>query len=108
MVCNRNWKITNMFDKKIYKAFLKSWWVVTFILLCTILYEQGMHRRDVQFQLLQEQLTTLQLEKQQSIHKQQNLEMQINSQSDLAWIELALMKGLGVIPEDYQKIYFEN
>jgi hypothetical protein len=32
--------------------------------------------------------------------------LQINSQSDLAWIELTLMKGLGVAPEDSQKVYF--
>lgn len=35
-----------------------------------------------------------------------DLEMQITSQSDRAWIELLLMKKLGLVPEGYQKITF--
>lgn len=97
-----------MNEKKFYSFLLKYWWVICFLLLSVILYEQALQRKDAQFQLLYEQLTHLQLKKKEVLETQQNLELQINSQSDIAWIELTLMKVLGLTPEDYQKIYFEN
>lgn len=87
---------------------MRSWWVIAFILFCTILYERGLHKRDAQFQQLNAQLAALLIEKEQVLAKQEVLQRHVNSQSDLAWIELTLMKGLGVCPEDYQKVYFEE
>lgn len=48
----------------------------------------------------------MQNEKQKALQKQQDLKWQINSQSDLAWIELTLMKGLGLVPEGKKKVFF--
>jgi hypothetical protein len=95
-----------MMQKILKIVFVQSWWVIAFLLLCAILYERGMQKREAQFQQLREQLGVLQIEKQKAMLQQQNLQMHINSQSDLAWVELALMKGLGVCPEDQQKVYF--
>ncbi len=86
--------------------FIRSWWVIAFIFACVILYEHGLKTREQLYQQLNEQLVKLQHEKQQALKQQVNLQLQINSQSDLAWIELTLMKGLGLVPEDQQKIYF--
>ena len=88
------------------QLFIRSWWVIAFIFACVILYEQGLKTREQLYQQLNEQLMKLQLEKQRALKQQENLELQINSQSDLAWIELTLMKGLGLVPEDQQKIFF--
>lgn len=38
---------------------------------------------------------------------QEDLLLQINSQSDPAWVELILMKGLGLVPEGQTKAVFE-
>lgn len=86
--------------------FVRSWWVLAFMLLCAILYEQGLKAREVHFHQLSGQLQSLQREKQAVLELQESLQLQINSQSDLAWIELTLMKGLGLVPEDQQKVYF--
>lgn len=90
----------------IKSAIIKSWWVIAFILIGSALYEKAIQKRESQFIQLQEQLAFLQEEKLIAINRHQNLQLQTNSQSDLAWIELALMKGLGVTPEDQQKVYF--
>lgn len=90
----------------IFRLFIHSWWVCAFTLLCGILYEQGLEKREVHYQQLTKQLTLLQSEKHLALKKQENLKRQINSQSDLDWIELTLMKGLGLCPEDQQKVYF--
>lgn len=70
------------------------------------MYEQGLKERDLIYQQLTQKLTDLKQEKQTALHLQQNLQLQVNSQSDLAWIELTLMKGLGLVPEGQQKVYF--
>ncbi|MFI5343984.1 MAG: hypothetical protein ACHQUC_07170 [Chlamydiales bacterium] len=88
------------------QLFIRSWWVIAFILACAILYEQGLKEREGHYQLLKEQLISLQLEKQKSLKLQQNLQLQINSQSDMDWLELTLMKGLGLVPDNQQKVYF--
>ena len=88
------------------KFLFRSWWVIAFMLLCIMLYEHGLKQRDALYQQLTEQSAQLQQEKQRALQQQQDLQLQINSQSDLAWIELTLIKGLGLIPEGYQKIYF--
>lgn len=88
------------------QLFFRSWWVIIFLLLCAILYEQGIKETNRHYQQLNEQQIALQIEKQKALEKQQDLKCQINSQSDLAWIELTLMKGLGLVPEGEQKVYF--
>jgi hypothetical protein len=88
------------------KELIDSWWVIAFFLLCGILYERALAEQELTYQKLAKQLTQLQEEKMQALKTQENLHRQINSQSDTAWIELTLMKKLGLCPEDYQKVYF--
>lgn len=97
-----------MTNKKFYTSILNNAWLIAFILLCGILYENGMDSKKNQFQQLQTQLADLHQEKELASLEQQNLLKQINSQSDPAWIELVLIKGLGLSPEDSQKFYFEK
>lgn len=90
----------------LYRIFVRSWWVIAFVLICTVIYEQGLKDREMLYQQLTQKLAALQQEKQEVLQQQQNLQLQINSQSDLAWIELTLMKGLGLVPDGHQKVYF--
>ncbi len=73
-----------------------------------MLYEQGMRERNRHYAYLAEQLSALELKKKQSIALQESLLLQINSQSDPAWVELTLMKGLGLVPEGQTKAYFNQ
>lgn len=85
---------------------IRSWWVIAFVIACTIIYEQGLKNREDLYLQLTEQCLSLQKEKQAALEHQQNLQLQINSQSDVAWVELTLMKGLGLVPEGQKKVYF--
>lgn len=85
---------------------MRSWWVVLFILGCYICYEQGLRKREADFVKLQQHFQDLQQEKVLAIRQQENLLMQINSQSDPDWVELTLMKGLGLVPEGQTKVLF--
>lgn len=87
---------------------IKGWWVVLFILTCYMFYEQGLKKRDLDFDKLHLQLVDLQHQKKEALSLREDLILQVNSQSDPAWVELVLMKGLGVIPEGQTKVYFTN
>lgn len=91
---------------KFYMFIFRNVWIFAFILICGILFENGMRNKKKQFQQMQDQLKALDNEKKLVTLEQQNLLNQINSQSDPAWIELVLIKGLGVSPEESQKFYF--
>lgn len=87
---------------------IKGCWVVLFILTCYMFYEQGLKKRDLDFDKLHLQLVDLQHQKKEALSLREDLILQVNSQSDPAWVELVLMKGLGVIPEGQTKVYFTN
>lgn len=90
----------------IKRQFFDCWWVYLFALLCFICYEQGGKARNVQFQILSQQLKLLQQDKVAALARQEELTSKLASQSDDEWIELLLIKELGVVPEGQQKVYF--
>lgn len=92
--------------KMIEEVAIQSWWVILFLVLCYMIYEQGMKKRNAEFAKLYEQFKQLQRDKQQSIVTQKELLLKINSESDPAWMELTLMKGLGLVPEGQTKVLF--
>lgn len=90
------------------EMFIRSWWVILFILGCYLSYEQGLQKKDRDFAKLQWQYTELQKKKKMLLSLQENFRRELNSQNDPAWIELVLMKELGVVPEGQTKVLFTN
>jgi len=95
---------------KIYRTFettiINSWWVIFFMLGCYLCYEQGLRQRDRDYSKLYTQFQELEKEKKLASTLQAHLLLQINSQSDPDWIELTLMKGLGLVAEGQTKVIF--
>lgn len=92
--------------KALERIFFKSWWLLLFVLGCYMLYEQGMRTRDINYENLFRQWHALQNEKISALAVQEDLLLKINSQSDPAYVELTLMKGLGLVPEGQIKVLF--
>ena len=84
----------------------QSWWVVLFLACGSVFYFHGMWKKDVAHQELQTKLKGLEREKQEAAEKKQELTLQIQSQDDPAFVEMTLMKGLGLVPEGQVKVYF--
>lgn len=84
----------------------KSWWVVLFGLICFAAYERGAGQKSKDYSQLQNQLLELQDEYARQVKVQEDLHLQINSQSDPDWLELVLMRGLGLVPEKQTKVFF--
>jgi hypothetical protein len=91
-----------------FKEIIRSWWVVLFILFCAIWYERSIRPIIENKNELTQKLFELQKEKLSLQQLKEELELRINSQNDLEWIELTLMKNLGLVPEGQYKIYIEK
>lgn len=87
-------------------AFFQYGWVLLCMLGCCFMYLHAMKKKKQVVEVLQCQLYALQSEKQLLLEEKEDLKLQINSQKDPAWIELTLMKGLGLVPEGQLKVYF--
>lgn len=102
-------KTTFLMKVKIVENFLlKSWWLFIFLIGCYLFYEQGLRRRADDFSRLQRQYLDLQNEKALASTERDHLLLQINSQSDPEWIELTLIKGLGLVQEGKVKVLFTD
>lgn len=86
----------------------QSWWVILFICVCSIVYSHASHKKNEVIATLDDHLNALKDEKSAILQEKEDLLLQINSQSDPAWIQLTLMKGLGLVPEGQLKVYFHN
>ena len=93
---------------RLEETFASVWWVVLFILGCYLCYEQGLIRKDRDFKLLQSHYQSLIKQREILSAQHDSLVRQINSQSDPAYVELTLMKGLGLVPEGQTKVLFTD
>ncbi|CAM0117557.1 hypothetical protein [Rhabdochlamydiaceae symbiont of Dictyostelium giganteum] len=60
------------------------------------------------YQLLLVKLNSLEEEKREAISSQEELLLQIQSQSDPEWVEMVLKRQLGMVRHGQTKIYFHN
>lgn len=91
-----------------YNLFIKSWWVWAFAVVCFGLYEQAAMKLEQNITSLDKEIASLEARIVESSTKQQYLVLQQESFNDPAGIELALIRGLGMVPEGYTKIYFQD
>lgn len=95
----------NINDKLI--AICKEWsMTAAWTLFCVICLEYALQARENEYKELQSERISLQLQRDQAVLLHASLQQEINSQTDPAWIELVLMKKLGLVPEGQKKIIF--
>lgn len=94
----------NFFENQLFQF----WWIILFALTCCFFLEQGIKKNNRDFVALTNQFNSLKAEEEKAFKKRDQLLLQINSESDSAWIELVLMKGLGLVPEGQTKVYFKD
>ena len=92
----------------VIKQLIRAWWVVAFAILTFAFYEQSAGKLTRNIDKLK--IHAAELEKATALAEsaQIDLKLQVASQSDPTWIELSLIKGLGLVPEGYTKIYYEE
>lgn len=90
------------------ELFIKSWWVWTFAIACFGLYEQASMKVARDITALDKEILSLEEQIVAASEKKQYLTLQQESFSDPAWIELTLIRVLGMVPEGYTKIYYKD
>lgn len=98
-----------MKKKEIKKEWLsKWWWTILFCLASYIFFDSAQRKKDKEIFTLQQQMQQIRSEQQLLAHQKDELTARIESQNDPEWVELVLMKELGVVPEGYMKVYFKK
>lgn len=85
-----------------------SWWVLLFVSLCLFVYDQAAKKKKEEIAFLEKKLSHLNQEKETLLSQREDLKLRIASQKDPDWVELVLMKKLGVVPKGKLKVYFKK
>ena len=86
----------------------KSWWVVLFCVAVGLIHFHFMKEKKSALYLLNSRLEEMEQEKWAALQKREELLLCIGSQNDPAWIEMLLMRDLGVVPEGFLKVHFKR
>jgi hypothetical protein len=86
----------------------RSWWVIVFVVLGSVVYLSAMRQKEISYKEMAVRLKSLEKEKQMVLAQRQELLLQIESQSDPAWVEMVLKRNLGLVPEGQVKVYFQQ
>ena len=90
------------------ECIVNSWWVWFTFIVCFGLYEQGAYRLSRKINDLETEIARVTVQLEQAKEKQEEKKHEVASFNDPAWIELILIRNLGLVPEGYTKVYFEE
>jgi len=89
-------------------AFRANWWMVVFLSLLALFSWQSMRKKQATINDLKERFYGIVEESRLATAERDDLLLQIHSQNDPEWVELTLMRRLGLVPEGQMKVYFET
>jgi hypothetical protein len=84
------------------------WWVAAFCSLSLFVYFQSIREKKGAISALKSKLEALHREKKEALLLKEELSLAVASQEDPAWIEMVLMRDLGVVPERWLKVHFKK
>src|SRR5690242_16072460 len=82
------------------------WWVVCVCLVAFCGYFHFIQGKKRQVADLSYRFEEMNRQKLLAFQERDSLRLQIESQSDPSWIEMLLMRDLGVVPEGWLKVHF--
>ena len=86
----------------------RNWWVVLFCLMTSLIYLHFCKAKKNGVALLTLRLEQMEKERWLALQQKEDLSLRIASQNDPAWIEMILMRDLGVVPEGFLKVHFKK
>ncbi len=90
------------------RFFSQNGWMLACLLCTYALFARAVSKKEETIQELKTRQSALEEQKRSACEQQEELKMQVASQEDPAWVEMTLMKGLGLVPEGQRKVYFEQ
>ena len=90
-------------------SFVKGWWwVFAVVIFSYLFYIPLVHNKNLARIDLESRVASLEEEKALAMNEQELLLLRIASQSDPCWVEMMLMRALGVVPEGQVKVHFQS
>jgi len=84
------------------------WWVALFIVGLGCFYYPSIKDKNLVIKELEFRLEEMQKKKMAVLQEREELVLKTQSQNDPAWIEMVLMRDLGVVPEGWLKVHFKK
>jgi len=84
------------------------WWVCLFLGFSYSAYYSFSSEKSSAYQGLLARLSSLEVSRDLAFYRHEDLKLRIASQNDPYWIEMMLMKALGVVPEGQIKVHFDQ
>lgn len=98
--CAVEWKVSSWFRK--------TWWVAAFCAVALLVFGHAMKNRTAAIAELRFRLSEAEKMSLLATREKEELAQRIASQSDPAWIELVLLREVGVVPEGFLKVHFKK
>ncbi len=84
------------------------WWAAAFSLLVGLVYGHGMQSRNRELEEAMGRLAAVEAKTVAALEEKEHLALRLSSESDPAWIELVLLRQMGVVPEGFLKVHFKR
>ena len=84
------------------------WWVSAFALFSCFIYFQSTQEKKGLIGELKARIQEMKIEKEKAQELREDLLLSVASQDDPAWVEMVLMRDLGVVPEGWLKVHFKK
>ncbi|HSX10845.1 MAG TPA: hypothetical protein VLF94_03920 [Chlamydiales bacterium] len=86
----------------------RYWWVFIFCTFTGLVCFHSLKEKKSAVRLLSYRLEQMEQAKCLALQKREDLQLRIASQNDSGWIEMILMRDLGVVPEGFLKVHFKK
>ncbi|MBS0625033.1 MAG: hypothetical protein JSS32_03185 [Verrucomicrobia bacterium] len=86
----------------------RSWWVVAFSAVVGLIYMHALKDRNAALAEISFRFQEMEKERFMVLQEKEDLQLRIASQNDPAWIEMVLMREIGVVPEGWIKVHFQT
>lgn len=84
------------------------WWVFLFSCSFLALYAHAVKEKQEEVACLSTHIEAIRQHKKTALANGEDLRLQMQSQDDPSWIEMLLMRDLGVVPEGWLKVHFKR
>ena len=84
-----------------------SWWVIAFCSIVGLMHLHALKNRNAALKEISFRFDEMEKERSMMSQEKEDLQMRIASQNDPAWIEMVLMREVGVVPEGWIKVHFK-
>ncbi|MEN9654560.1 MAG: hypothetical protein RL235_672 [Chlamydiota bacterium] len=91
-----------------FQSIRSWWWALALFIVALMAYVPMLRAKSSELDELHFRLAEMEKECRAAIQEQELLNLTLASQSDPAWIEMVLMRDLGLCPDGFLKVHFQK